>query len=813
MKHLKKMIQYITGRKMNNHGSTLLTVIICIAFISILGSLILSVTMTNLQMKLIESKSKKNFYSCETIMEKIRTAAQEAASGAVRYVYENEVLKNYATYLNKSSESERNAAIKELVVAEFVIAIDKDSNDDAERADYSTVLAKASTDGYDITDPDDLTKANYFLTNAYLTTEENSMVTFSKLTCPTDYTKIILNNVKIEYESADGYRSAIASDIVITLPQFSFTSGTQQVVYRMAQPYQQFVLAADGTITSDNTSPGTTGILGNVYSGTGIHIFGQNLSTTHQVNIDGSTVISGGDITVSDAATLNIGSATSKPVIWADNLATNTSPAYVASAVTYPTTLNIINGISVIKDDLTLNARKSSVNMKGAYIGYTGAHDSSGSSIIINGSDSSMDLSGLVDLILAGRANVTVDELALARDTDIMTGESIAFKSNQRAYLMPAAFLKNVEHNPVTDEDSTPDVQIDNPLGDITYNDYVASPSYKIAAKQTGTTLLRYYYVNFASGKQADSFMLKFFTNHSDILKNMAPLNLGTVKLPNEADTFAVGNLMSYNSLNGDLQLVSGKSSLNIYPNDAALETEVAGLTLNNSRDPVYTSTVLQDKKVGQLNGLFSMINHLLSLDSTRTYDDTTAAIAATIRPGAVNQIVNDSTLTSSPLIYRQQDLVNPVVFNDTDPNAKHIWIINGNVNIADSADSSTAKVFNGIMIATGNITIGNNAKINGLIVSTGELSGAGNIIVGNNVQLNGRFVTTKNIILGQNCTLATNSAAETAIDDLFHSENQILGKIFRGNDLIVDYTINNQASSLVDLSSMVTYENWRRTE
>ncbi|NLO08600.1 MAG: hypothetical protein GX129_01865, partial [Clostridiales bacterium] len=60
-------------RKLNNQGSTLLTVIIIIAFIGILGSMMLSVTMTNLQMKMIERKSKENFYTCESTLDEMRT--------------------------------------------------------------------------------------------------------------------------------------------------------------------------------------------------------------------------------------------------------------------------------------------------------------------------------------------------------------------------------------------------------------------------------------------------------------------------------------------------------------------------------------------------------------------------------------------------------------------------------------------------------------------------------------------------------------------------------------------------------------------
>jgi hypothetical protein len=120
---------------------------------------------------------------------------------------------------------------------------------------------------------------------------------------------------------------------------------------------------------------------------------------------------------------------------------------------------------------------------------------------MINGSGSSLNLSGLSNLILAGRAHVDISNNSLNKDTEILTGESVAFKSNQRAYLLPEKFITNIRHNPVTQADystvGTPVIQIDDSTEAIKYNNYLASTPYKIAAKQTGATTLRYYYFNF----------------------------------------------------------------------------------------------------------------------------------------------------------------------------------------------------------------------------------------------------------------------------------------------------------------------------
>jgi type II secretory pathway pseudopilin PulG len=132
--------------KLNNQGSTLLTVIICIAFIGILGSMMLSVTMTNLQMKIIESKSKENFYSCEVAMEEIRTGIEEIAATKIQEVYETKVLGNYADFLlNQPTALEKNTYIKQQICAAIIKYIGK-INSESDAQLWSGTAVKESSD-------------------------------------------------------------------------------------------------------------------------------------------------------------------------------------------------------------------------------------------------------------------------------------------------------------------------------------------------------------------------------------------------------------------------------------------------------------------------------------------------------------------------------------------------------------------------------------------------------------------------------------------------------------------------------------------
>lgn len=799
MKQFNKMMQSIMKHKANNAGSTLLTVIICIAFIGILCSLMLSLTLTNLQMKLAESKSKTTFYSDETSMEKIRTSVQEIASQAISDVYTNDVLVNYASYLanNEDKRNQVNQDICDKVIVQFLNTV---CSNVVQSTDNKTVINSAPTEGYPL-------NKNYFISKGYLSSDECKYMDTVTVSCDKNSGNayaIRLNNVNVSYEN-QGYRSSISSDIVITIPKFSFLedSVSTQTTYTMKQPFPQYVLVADGAINSDVMSSlgDTTSIQGNVYSGSGININGEQKSN-HTVNIFGNTIITRGDIKVGDTATLNLGTSPSLANIWANNLLTYTSDNYT----TGNTNLNVY-GICAIKDDLSLDGLNSKASVNGAYIGYTGNHDRSGSSIIINGSGSSLDLSNLQELILAGRANVSVQDLAINKDVNITTGESLAFKSNQRAYLMPASFITGINHNPITESDTLTTVNVTN-TPDINYQSYVAAtpaPPYKIAVKKAGLTVLRYYFLNFASGWQADSYFYKYYTNTNPVycstLQNMQPFSLGSVKLPTDAAAIkAVGNVMSYDSTNG-VQLKAGLSAT--YSDDTSLDTYMmSGFTLNR---PVYNGTLMNGKMLKDLPGLYSNLSYLLDMSSTRTYSD--GATVKSIMKGQISYVADDTnnvvlnTAEAANYSYHRvkANVVDSVINTTGDPK-EQFWVVDDNVTIGSN--------FTGILITSGDITISNGVTINGLLICAGHT-----ITVGNNVTLTGRIITTGDINLGQGCNLKIDTNMENHLDSIFKLEGTFFNYIFKNAVMTVNSTVVSQPDNLVDLSSMVSYENWRKNE
>lgn len=804
-------------KKLNNQGSTLITVIICMALFGILGSLMLSVTMTNLQMKMVESKAKKNFYSCEETMEEIRTGIQEITAAKIQEVYETKILTDFSSFLSHPDDDSvadnRNEYIRKQVAVAIMTELGNIGSFSPEQLTSGTEIPEKGDDIF----------------NTYLSVISNpdivrTVTIGDSITNPdtihSNGDTVVIEDIKVEME-IDDYKTSITSDIVITLPTFTFEEGSEITVFRMEPPLKNYVLITDGTIKSEQNLIGVNSINGNVYAGDGIYV-SSPFTQQNEMIIIGDNIITRGNINVADTGKLTINGR----MVWADNLVTNTTD--LPGFTLLPTTLNI-NGICFVKDDLNLEGLNSEVTLTGAYVGFTGIQTEEGSAVILNGAGSSLNLSGLESLILAGRAHVSVDDTIIGSDTDIMTGESLAFKSNQRAYLISGDFIDVVGHNPVTK------VEIDNlgfypgvifdaydPLDpfDIYYESYVpALPStlkpYKLAAKLTvggnPSSALYYYYLNFASGWQADEFFNIYASKYLDVLNNMIPFTLGNVTLPIDTATeevLSVGNLMSYNGT--EVQIEAGRSS-ELLPRDGSvdlddlLDQEISGKALNHLiYQPAQTAGGLQSTTtVGNLEGLYSKITHLLSLESTKAYVEEDEVVKSAVYSTGIDYIdSNFNDITGEFMCY-----TGDLTFGSTP--GESIILVRGNVNINCN--------FSGLLAATGNITIGDGVTITGMVTTIGVrdpldpeiISGGGNITLGNNVSVNGRLVAVGDISLGVNDTLT--AMDDTSLTDAFDNYADILKNLYTNAELTKYYTIAEPASNTVTLAGMISYDNWRK--
>ncbi|HKL79079.1 MAG TPA: hypothetical protein VJ888_01445 [Mobilitalea sp.] len=796
-------------RKLNNQGSTLLTVIICIALIGILGSMMLSVTMTNLQMKIVERGAKENFYSCEVAMEEIKIGIEEIAAEQISTVYKEKIMNKFATYLSYTDEDARNKYIKNMVAIEILKQL----------GDVDVSMSESDLINGVIKIDDELSKFTGYPSEATVEVTIGSDPDTPSIYCTSidvgsvsDVVEaVVIEDVSVKMTKND-YQTSITSNIVITLPNFTFDEdivpGDPETTYHLVAPFEGYALLADGGIISDNNS-GTSTVTGDVYAGeAGITVDSQVLES-HALNINAKNIVTRGNITVEDTGKLVIrGMGTNIPLVWADNLVTRTTDMYMNSS--YKTTMDII-GLCFIKDDLTLDGSNSVVEINGAYVGYSGTHTEKGSSIIINGTGSSMDLQGLNSLILAGRAHVSVDDPL--KEADILTGESIAFKSNQKAYLIPGKFIENTNHNPVTQADLLANANIvplvnftSAEITDMLYSSYLSTPPMKIAAKQTiegnVATLLRYYYLNFASGLKADQYLQEYLSRDPSALDVMEPFKLGQVKLPEESlnEVVCAGNKMSYNGLS--VTLSQGISNAHI--SDEAADNEISGMLLDEA---IYLSGdgFSNSYRVNQLDSLYSKMTHLLYLDSNRAYQETDKAIGSSLIPAGMSSISGYLTKYTELQYYSTTKTFES---SDIDLTKLSCIIVDG--------DATLNSNFNGVLIASGDITINDDVTVNGMVVSIGTISptgtSTGDIILEDRVIVNGRLVATSNILLGAGVNIAATDAVVLAdINTIFTNYGEVLSKLFTNAEMTINYSIDQTAGVLVDMSALVSYENWRK--
>lgn len=81
--------------KLNNKGSAIVTVIVVIAFISVLATTLLYISGMNYYMKITDLRTKQSFYEAETALEEIKAALAVEVAKASDEAYE-EILINYA---------------------------------------------------------------------------------------------------------------------------------------------------------------------------------------------------------------------------------------------------------------------------------------------------------------------------------------------------------------------------------------------------------------------------------------------------------------------------------------------------------------------------------------------------------------------------------------------------------------------------------------------------------------------------------------------------------------------------------------------
>jgi hypothetical protein len=431
-------LQQLKERKSNNKGSALVMVVCIMAIVSVLAVALMLVSLITYKMKITYSHSQNNFYDAEAVMDDINVGLQhklsDAAGAAYAYTLENysggdatareaiyfaqfetELLNSLAdagtstSYMKKYSLS---------TLQDMVVGVTRDASNNIVYDANGAMSIVETKNGVSKTSLVSITSVG---DNNLELNEKNKTYT--------------IKNLQVKFVDSDDYMTVIKTDIVLSCPDMDFTHSETTPL-----DLTSFSFIAGDTTTVNG---GNINVEGNVYLGDSGADFDTGTVNFDSVG-DSCRLITSGALNVYNKATLNISSNCST---WAQDI--NVNNAAVS-----------LKGITYLSDDIVLEER-ANVTAEGILYAY-GSPDTSkvtneestvnsnmadySSAILINGYNTTLNLSGLKQMIIAGNAYVNatknpVNSSTISDNKDVMMGESIALKSSQRAYMVPAEYI------------------------------------------------------------------------------------------------------------------------------------------------------------------------------------------------------------------------------------------------------------------------------------------------------------------------------------------------------------------------------------
>ena len=578
----------IENRKENNKGAGLISVIIAVAFVTILGSIIISATLSNYRMKQTNLQTKDSFYDAERALDEVRMGLQGVVSQALSNAY-LQVMENYATYDLETKQDLMEAVFFETIWTSLAEnAATHTTYDLSKLSDY---LVETKWNGTD--------QANGY--GAILSSDSKLMMSYDK-------EGVVLKNLKVYYRDEMGFVSMITTDIRLVIPDLQFSSG-----FAMTNIAEYCTIADTALVTSDR---GAHVLEGSLYAGT--------------MQVSGNSTLADGSGRLA-VELRNAETVVSKKEIHLAyaNLTANNSAIWTKDLIGDSSRMELGGSVNV-KNDLTMNGTGTTAILKGRYNGYGNnlIQADESSSIIINGQDATLNLQELDVLTLAGHAFVGTKNRSAGTGKDIFTGESITIKSNQLMYLVPAECIgvsyttvggakivgKSVYgRNPLTvsahDEilnhpllydiisDSIVPQKVGFPLSK--YLKYVAGvPQVEKVFVQTNGETLVYFYMSFKDENAANQYFKDYYALNAEQITKYADFYTNGITMKNPVDMLRLqlaGNTMKYD------ETATQTAVQNNTLTDGSTKLSASNLTASGSFDALCTKLAFQYSELSNL--------------------------------------------------------------------------------------------------------------------------------------------------------------------------------------------------------------------
>ena len=482
-------------------------------------------------MKITDLKGKDSFYTAERALEEIRTGLQEDVGNAMSKAY-TQVLESYNVE-NRSQDSsmdrQRQSEFQDCFITELMRTLRVSKTEDniynMERLrGYVDLKYDGSKESLIITNPAGSAPLMKAVKNVGKNTENNG---------------VLLKNLKVIYVDEKGRAAIICTDIRLLVPEVQFpTPSTLPDLMNM-------IVVADKGIVCEGTESTPTSINGSIYAGNLPSALAADSETSIKVipgaslNVEsGDKVVCKGEISVGLNSTFTSAESVN---LWARGLNADSVQNVSLSGSTY------------FADDLTVTGKNNNVKISGNYYGY-GSYESAtsddcvakdqyeksgltgaalSSAIVINGKNTTLDLSDTQKLMIAGRNYIASSKVKAnnrSNTNDVATGESLTVKGTQLAYLVPKEVL-GASGNPLTYDAY---LALLNGAKDISVN-------WDAAVEAWGGRTLRdigvdsekpvqtvfyndgfvYFYLNFTDAQKSADFMQMYYQNNPTVKANM----------------------------------------------------------------------------------------------------------------------------------------------------------------------------------------------------------------------------------------------------------------------------------------------------
>lgn len=182
-------------QRVDNNGSAILTVVVVIAFITILATTMLYITSMNYQMKQTDYRNKQSFYKAEEVLDALKAELAVEMSEALEYAYQ-EVMIQYASL----SADQRQVVFRD----KFLEKVNENW----------TSLVNAA--GCDMTVALQMKLPEY--EKNFVLPDISNGEEPADYGIDTEHARFVLEHVRVRY-AEDGYSSFVCTDIALCVPE------------------------------------------------------------------------------------------------------------------------------------------------------------------------------------------------------------------------------------------------------------------------------------------------------------------------------------------------------------------------------------------------------------------------------------------------------------------------------------------------------------------------------------------------------------------------------------------------------------------